>query len=287
MVNWYYVMGSERVGPVGVDALKQLFLNDEINLETYVWKKGFQNWERLKDVGELKFETEADDAVEETQQIEEPVVSKPAPVQVKASAPAPAPVKAEGRRESECPNSPEIQFVFDWNKVRENEELFFVRIGKDRRNFTGSDIFGPYSLVELREALTEKRVNFQTSVFAPGMSSWTKIQETPLNENYKGSHGLNLSLTEVPLIMVFDYSPLPLITVVKKAGTKDGVLLGAGPFTEFENKTVRATLYVGNEIKVKNVQVKIQGYDKKEQSIECQFLDLNQDAKRIMLNHAV
>jgi hypothetical protein len=56
MVNWYYVLGSERVGPVSVEILKSLFLSDEINSETYIWKKGFQNWEHLKDVGELSFE---------------------------------------------------------------------------------------------------------------------------------------------------------------------------------------------------------------------------------------
>ena len=32
MVNWYYVVGSERLGPISVEALKQLFLSDEISL---------------------------------------------------------------------------------------------------------------------------------------------------------------------------------------------------------------------------------------------------------------
>ncbi len=75
--------------------------------------------------------------------------------------------------------------------------------------------------------------------------------------------------------------------MVKKAGVKDGVLLGAGPFLEFTNKTVKASLYVGSEIKARDVQVIVQNYDKRDQSIECLFMDLNQDAKRIMLNHAV
>jgi hypothetical protein len=87
--------------------------------------------------------------------------------------------------------------------------------------------------------------------------------------------------------MVMDYSPLPLITIVKKAGTKEGILLGAGPFVEFQNTTVKASLYVGNELKARNVQVRIQSYDKKTQAIECHFIDLNSDSKKIMLNHAV
>ena len=271
MVNWYYVVGSERVGPISVEGLKQLFLNDEINPDTYVWKKGFQSWERLKDVGELNFDSV--DVVEEIV-FEEPVV---APVVVKA--PAPKPVVAEE-------SSPVINFNFDWIKIKDSDEIFFIRIGKDRKNFDGSDIFGPYTQTEIKEAMNEKRMNFQTLIFAPGMSSWTKIQDTPLNENYNGINQ-SVGLNEVPLVLIFDYSPFPLVTVIKKAGTKEGVLLGSGPFGEFQNKTVKASLYVGSEIKVKNLQVRINSYDKKEQSMDCQFVDLNQDAKRIMLNHAV
>ncbi len=274
MVNWYYVVGSERVGPISVEGLKQLFLNDEINLETYIWKKGFQNWERLKDVTELNFDLE-----------EEPVVAAapaPAPTPTPVHKPAPAPVKAIEVEET----SPEINFNFDWRKVKDNDELFFVRIGRDRKKFDGSDIFGPYSQVELKEAMNEKRINFQTLIFAPGMSSWTKIQDSPLNENFKGVNQ-SVGLNEVPLILVIDYFPLPLVTVVKKAGTKEGILLGSGPFVELENKTVKATIYVGSEVKVRNVKVKINSYDKKDQSMDCQFVDLNQDARKIMLNHAV
>jgi hypothetical protein len=118
------------------------------------------------------------------------------------------------------------------------------------------------------------------------MSSWTKIQDTPLNENFKGtSHGLELN--ETPLILVFNNSPIPLIAMVKKAGTKDAVLVGAGEFSNFQNQTVMASLYVGSEIKVKNLKVKVLSYDKKEQTVDCHFEDLNQDAKKIMLNHAV
>ncbi|MBC7429199.1 MAG: DUF4339 domain-containing protein [Bacteriovorax sp.] len=274
MVNWYYVVGSERIGPVDVETLKKLFLKDEITLDTYVWKKGFQNWERLKEVSELRFDDY--DSAGETIKAMVEEIKKTEPAIAKAQAPV----------KNEEPQSPEINFNFDWRKVKDKDELFFVRIGKDRKNYDGSDIFGPYTLVELKEAMSEKRMNFQTLIFSPGMSSWTKIQDTPLNENYNGVNQ-TLGIAEVPLILVFNYSPLPLITVVKKAGTKDGVLLGSGPFVEFQNQTIKATLYVGSEMKVKNVRVKIHNYDKKDQSIECQFLDLDQDAKRIMLNHAV
>ncbi len=272
MVNWYYVVGSERVGPVSESALRVMFMNNQINQDTYVWKKGFQNWERLKDVKELNFE----ESVVAEDIIEEEIVFKA------MSAPAP---KAEPKKAE--PSSPDITFSFDWHKVREEEELFFIKIGKDRKNSDSPDMYGPYSLIELREALEQKRVNMQTLVFAAGMSSWTKLQETILNPNSKLIGNNGISLNEAPLMLVFDYSPLPLITLVKKAGTKEGILLGAGPFTTFQEGTHKASLYVGSELKVKNVTVKIQSYDKKDQSMDCLFLDLNQDAKKIMLNHAV
>jgi hypothetical protein len=291
MVNWYYVIGSERVGPVSVSALKVLFSTGEINNDTYIWKKGFANWERLKDVSELKLDE---------MEIESAPVAAPTPAPAKKldlvvedKFELKAPVKKEMTREikidqlkKEEKTSPEVHFTFNWHTVKEQEELFFLKIGKDRKH-SADDIYGPYSLVELKEALEEKRVNLHTLVFSPGMSSWTKIQDTPVNPDYTGIALSSVSLTEIPLMLVFDSFPQPLTTLVKKAGVRGGLLLGSGPFIEFQNKTVLASLYVGSEMKVKNVQVVVQSYDKKDQAIECLFVDLNTDARKIMLNHAV
>ena len=104
MVNWYYVQGSERVGPVGIETLRELFHQGVLNLESYIWKKGFQNWERLKDVSELDF-------------------SKPATASERT--PVIAPVMEE---EKIVETSPEITFNFDWNSIRSEEELFFIKI---------------------------------------------------------------------------------------------------------------------------------------------------------------
>lgn len=291
MVNWYYVIGSERVGPVSVSALKVLFSTGEINNDTYIWKKGFANWERLKDVSELKLdemEMEGQPVVAPT---EAPAKKLDLVVEDKLELKAPA--KKEVTREikidqlkKEEKSSPEVSFSFNWHTVKEQEELFFLKIGKDRKH-AADDIYGPYSLVELKEALEEKRVNLHTLVFSAGMSSWTKLQDTPVNPEYTGIALSSVSLAEIPLMLVFDSFPLPLTTLVKKAGVRGGLLLGSGPFIEFQNKTVLASLYVGSELKVKNVQVVVQSYDKKDQAIECLFVDLTTDARKIMLNHAV
>lgn len=257
MVNWFYVVGSERVGPVSEAMLRGLRENGEISGETYVWKKGFAGWERMKDVTELN-----------------------APAQNEESAPA----QAEEKKES----SPEVQFNFDWKKVRENEELFYVRIGRDRKNYNGTDIFGPYSLVELREALSDRRINGNTLIFAPGMEGWTKIGCTPAEA---GLHGTGVEdeilLNEVPLLLVMNHSPLPLITVIKKSGVKEVSALGSGPFKDYQGQAILASLYAGNEIKARNVKLRINNYDTKEQLIECDVLDMDSNARNCMLGHAV
>ena len=307
MVNWYYVVGSDRVGPVSEAALQVLFLNNEINDDTYIWKKGFKNWERLKDVTELKFDKQIEETstpgpvslknnvesslakpVDEKNEIEfEAQLKTPEKKNVKQA-------PTESTREinlaqfkADKKESPEIKFSFKWMKNGKNDEMFFIKVGKDRKDFE-DDIYGPYSLLEINEALTEKRVNLQTLVYSAGMSSWTKLQDTPINIDYNGISLSEISLNEVPLLIVFESSSsLPLVTIVKKSGVKEAVLLGAGPFIEFKNKTVLVSLYVGSELKVKNIQLMVQNYDKKNQMIECHFLNLSSDAKKIMLNHAI
>ena len=37
--GWYYVQGSERVGPVDKTKLSQLFVSGDLNEDSYVWKK--------------------------------------------------------------------------------------------------------------------------------------------------------------------------------------------------------------------------------------------------------
>jgi hypothetical protein len=264
MVNWFYVVGSDRVGPISEIMLKGLLDNGEINSDTYVWRKGFQGWERLKDVAELHTSSPEAETLSS-------IVSQDS-IQEK--------VKEE--------SSPEVRLTFNWKKVKENEEMFYLKIGKDRKNFAGHEIFGPYSLVEIREAIEQKRINQNTLIFAPGMNAWTKIQSTPSEAGLQGAGSSdNLSLEEVPLLLVMKHSPLPLITIVKKAGTKELSLLGAGPFNDYQGQTVLASLYVGNEIKAKNVKIKIENYQIKEQTVQCAVEQLDQEARNIILNHAV
>lgn len=50
---WWYLLGSTRTGPVSREELARLLKSRTIEESTLVWKKGFQSWTALSQVGEL------------------------------------------------------------------------------------------------------------------------------------------------------------------------------------------------------------------------------------------
>jgi len=255
MVNWYYVQGSERVGPVSEETLRDLFQKEALNLESYIWKKGFANWEKLKDVSELDFK----------------------------NGPSAEAIRSELKIEVVKESSPEVVFSFDWNTIGEKEELFFIKIGRDRKQQSESLLYGPYSLEELKEALEEKRINNHTYLFAAGMPGWVEIGQTPLDPK-----NLRLNITaildEVPLLMVLENDPLPLIAMVQKAGVDQCTLIGDGHFQK--GKEVLGSIYSGTTLKAKNLKLTIEEYLPKEQKVVCTINKIDETAKKIMQNYA-
>jgi uncharacterized RDD family membrane protein YckC len=53
MQNWWYASGEESVGPVGVDALRELAKQGRISQETLVWGPGLTEWGPLGAISEL------------------------------------------------------------------------------------------------------------------------------------------------------------------------------------------------------------------------------------------
>lgn len=51
--NWYYVQGNDRIGPVDESDIESLILDETLNVDSYVWKKGFENWMKVRNVDEL------------------------------------------------------------------------------------------------------------------------------------------------------------------------------------------------------------------------------------------
>jgi hypothetical protein len=146
MTSWYYVQGSERVGPVGQDDLHQLVQTAILDAESYIWKKGFDNWKKFKEVDELE------DLLSTTSTEQAPEM--------------PSSIK---RKE------------LDWKSIGENQRIFTIKIGPDR----GSEEteYGPFTLKELKKMYDEFRINARTLIFSPGMDNWTFLADLPVFES--------------------------------------------------------------------------------------------------------
>lgn len=149
--NWYYVQKGNRHGPVAIEVIESMITNQELKSEDYVWKKGFDNWMKIKDVDRLK-----------------PKMAEPKPKEV---APAPE-VQA---MPPEIASQPEK--VFSFKDFNEDERVIFIRIGNDRGE-APSD-YGPFSVKQLKQLYKENRINGKTHVFTSGMKEWKLLADLP------------------------------------------------------------------------------------------------------------
>lgn len=136
--NWYYVQKGNRQGPVGLEVITSLIANQELRPEDFVWKKGFDNWKKIKDVSELEVKP-----IVETV----PEISFPA-----------------------APIAQEETFEFSFTGFDTEDRSIFVRIGHDRGE-APSD-YGPFSLNQIKRLFRENRINGKTFIFTPGMKEW-------------------------------------------------------------------------------------------------------------------
>ena len=144
MNTWYYVQGSDRVGPVEESAIADLLNDGTLNEESYVWTKGFENWAKVNTVQELS--SYINNSEDDTADLP----------------------PAEG-------------FGIDWDQIAKDEKVFMIKIGLDRG--TKEVEYGPYSMEELKRAYDEKRINDKTFVFVQGMESWVFLAELPVYQS--------------------------------------------------------------------------------------------------------
>jgi hypothetical protein len=52
-IRWFYKVGDNKSGPVTDDALRDLFANNGLPLDTRVWRDGVESWLPARDVQEL------------------------------------------------------------------------------------------------------------------------------------------------------------------------------------------------------------------------------------------
>lgn len=135
--QWYYVEAGERKGPVDIATVNDLIANSSLGDEDYVWKKGFENWSKIKDTEEFQ----ASDEVEVVEELPGVI------------------------------NEEETYL----EKLALDENSIFIKIGADRGKDEVE--YGPYSLAVIKKLFKENRINAKTFIFVRGMSDWMMLAE--------------------------------------------------------------------------------------------------------------
>jgi hypothetical protein len=130
--SWYYVLKGQRQGPVDVGVITTLLQSQQLREEDYIWKKGFDNWRKLKDIAEFQSLVGID-----------PVVP-----------------------EFEVPKKVDTPQSLRLSALDPEEKSIFVRIGVDRGGAPAE--YGPYSPSLVKRLYQENRVNGRTQFFVRG-----------------------------------------------------------------------------------------------------------------------
>lgn len=161
--QWYYVQGSERVGPVKRSELDSLFKSGKLTAQSFVWKKGFDNWKTLESVDELS-------------DLLKPPAETPPPQMNDISEIPSMSMEDEKGSASEG--------ALDLDSLSEDAKVFTVKVGYDRG---GSETeYGPFSISQMRKAYEEQRISEKTFIFTPGMSTWVLLGDFELFEKISG-----------------------------------------------------------------------------------------------------
>ncbi len=153
--SWYYVQKGNRHGPVALEVIQQMIANSDLTPADYVWKKGFENWKKIKEVEEL----------------EDNPASTPSP----AAAPFKAP---EAPKTPETELGPKVEYKESSLKdLSPDERSIYVRIGNDR-GLPPSD-YGPFNITQLKQLFKESRINGKTLIFVTGMKEWKVLGDLP------------------------------------------------------------------------------------------------------------
>lgn len=140
--KWYYVQKGNRQGPVPVEVISQMVTNQELKNDDYVWKKGFESWQKIKDTVEL------------TSPLEDEEVPAPFVEEIK---------------------TPEVEI--NLKNLNQDERILFIRIGSDRGEALND--YGPFSLKQLKQLFKENRINGKTLIFIKGGRGFKVLADLP------------------------------------------------------------------------------------------------------------
>lgn len=141
--KWYYVQKGNRQGPVAIEVIEQMMTNQDLKSEDFVWKKGFENWKKIKDVEELNRKD-----ISPIPEIALPPEIKPAP-----------------------------QKEISLKDLAPDDRILYVRIGADRGESTSD--YGPFSVKQLKQLFKENRINGKTFAFIRGSKEWKILADFP------------------------------------------------------------------------------------------------------------
>lgn len=148
--NWYYVLKGNRQGPVAQDVIEGMIASQELKQDDFVWKKGFENWKKIKDTPELEMKPKAAAAAPKAPDAFVPPAAQPAA-------------------------APEKEFSF--KDLEEDNRCIFIRIGNDRGGSPAD--YGPFSLKDIKKLFKENRINGKTFVFSQGFKEWKVLGDLP------------------------------------------------------------------------------------------------------------
>lgn len=141
--NWYYVQKGNRQGPVDVAVISSMISKQDLKSEDFVWKKGFDNWKKIKDVPELQFGA--------------PVTHQEFPA---------------------APEMPVMEKEFSFAELQNpDERSLFIRTGNDRGSVSSE--YGPFSLKQIKQLFKENRINGKTFIFHVSMNEWKILADVP------------------------------------------------------------------------------------------------------------
>ena len=135
--KWYYVLAGERQGPVDFEKVNDLFIDGSITADDYVWRKGLENWIKIKDAPEF-------------------TSASTSPAQ-EASIPEP------------------INETLNLTAYGLEDKIFYIKTGADRGQ--AETEYGPFSISLLKKLYDENRISVKTFLFTKGMGNWSILGE--------------------------------------------------------------------------------------------------------------
>lgn len=183
MTQWYYVEGTERLGPLDQEVIEEYLAQGKILLDSYVWRKGFPNWVKARDIEELAIHSPSDLGEAELAIDEE------------ARDSSESSQRDSGTRERRSNRTTDSNKAYEKdikienikrrelniNSISSLDREFFIKVGLDREDSVEVE-YGPYSLDDLQLMFTNNRINEKTFIATINSEKWITLADFELIE---------------------------------------------------------------------------------------------------------